>query len=81
MYVCMYVCMVMYIHMYVYVHIVAIINIQAALSVKDDKIADELIHNILQVNYHGLNARLKKVGSYFPVRTFPMRWMYILTGY
>ncbi|XP_065904481.1 ubiquitin carboxyl-terminal hydrolase 24-like isoform X2 [Dysidea avara] len=33
---------------------------KAALSVKDDKIADELIHNILQVNYHGLNARLKK---------------------
>ena len=37
------------------------IVVQAALEVKDVKIADELINNLLQVSYIGLNARLKKV--------------------
>ena len=41
--------------------VVYTIHSQAALSVTDDKIADELINNILQVSYHGLSSRLKKV--------------------
>ena len=35
--------------------------VQAALEVRDTKIADELIQNILQVSYQGLSAKLKKV--------------------
>ena len=34
---------------------------QAALEVKDIKIADELIQNILQVSYQGLSVKIKKV--------------------
>ena len=36
---------------------------QAALEVKDIKIAEELINNILQVSYQGLSAKIKKVGG------------------
>ena len=34
---------------------------QAALEVRDTKIADELINNILQITYQGLSSKLKKV--------------------
>ena len=38
-------------------------HVQAALEVRDKRIADELISNILQVSYQGLSARLKKVSN------------------
>ncbi len=39
-----------------------IVAMQAALEVRDVKIADDLISNILQISYQGLSSRLKKVG-------------------
>ena len=35
--------------------------VQAALEVRDTKIADELINNILQITYQSLSSKLKKV--------------------
>ena len=40
---------------------------QAALEVKDSKIVDELINNLLQVSYQGLNVKLKKVCSHMEI--------------
>ena len=38
--------------------------VQAALEVRDMNIVDDLISNLLQVSYQGLNVKLKKVHSY-----------------